>query len=425
MTMIDRRRFLAAALAPGAGAATGNCFRALDALLSRLIHDRQLAGVAVRIARDGEVLFRRAYGWADVEDNRPLGGDAIYRAYSMTKPVAAAAVALLAEDGRLDLDAPLAERLPELAELQVLRAPESAANDTRPARSAPTARHLLTHTAGFTNNWNRDSAAAVYTRLGLIGGAWFRGRDVRGLGDFAARLGQAPLLFDPGRGWNYSLAFDLCGLLVERVSGQSFGRFLEARLFRPLGMTDTGFFVPAAATDRLTSIYLRRAGVLVRQESGAESPFLLRPNAEAGASGLVTTLEDYGRFADAVSGMGVRKGVRVMATATVRTMTSPQVAQDVLGDALQRFSRVGSGAAGSGLGFGLGGSVVVDPAATRAPSRRGDYSWGGAASTTFFASPALGLSAVLMTQFQPSGTYPLHDDLKTAVFTDLGLGRIA
>ena len=420
--MIDRRSFLAGALAPTCRVGSNVQFPAVDAWLSRLVSDRQLAGVAVRIARDGEVLFRSAHGWADAEDRRSLGYDAIYRAYSMTKPIAAAAVALLAEAGQLDLDAPLTERLPELAQLKVLRTPESGADDTRPARSPPTARHLLTHTAGFTNNWNRDAAAAIYTRLGLIGGAWFRGREVRDLADFAARLGQAPLLFEPGHGWNYSLAFDLCGLLVERVTGQSFGRFLETRIFHPLGMTDTGFSVPAAAADRLTSVYQRRTGALVRQESGASSPFLLRPNAEAGASGLVTTLEDYGRFADVIACGGVRKGVRVLAAATVAQMTSPQVPSAVLGEDLQRFSRVGSGAAGSGLGFGLGGSVVVDPAATRATSRRGDYSWGGAASTTFFASPETRLSAVLMTQLQPSGTYPLHDALKTAVFADLGLG---
>ncbi|WP_337186187.1 serine hydrolase domain-containing protein [Phenylobacterium sp.] len=428
MTGIVRRAVLAAAaFAPAAGARAWPRarFQDVDSFLERLVSGRRVAGAAIRVARRGEVLYRRSLGLADVAHVAPLADDAIYRAYSMTKPVAAAAMLQLAEDGRLDLDAPIAKLVPELAHLSVLRAPGAGLSDVRPAAQPVTVRRLLTHTGGFTNNWSGGPVAARYTELGLIGGAWFRAGGPDGLPDFAARLAQAPLMFEPGREWAYSLAFDLCGLVVERATGRSFGEHLQRRVFEPLGMFDTGFHVLPASAGRLTSVYTRKDGRLVLHEAADGSPFLSPPRAESGASGLVTTLEDYGRFADMIAGGGRRGAAVVLHADSVRQMTTAQVPEAVLGDALVRFSGVGSGASGAGLGFGLGGSVVVDPGAAGTPGRAGDYSWGGAASTTFFASPDLGLSAVLMTQLFPSGQIPLHDGLKAAVFADLGLSAAA
>lgn len=426
MRGIVRRSVLAAAaLAPAAGARAQPRFQDVDSLLERLVAEGSVAGAAIRVARRGEVLYRRALGLADIDRGAPLTDDAIYRAYSMTKPVAAVAMLQLAEDGRLDLDAPIAKLVPELAHLDVLREPAAGLADVRPATQPVTVRRLLTHTAGFTNNWSGGPVAARYADLGLVGGTWFRAGGPGGLSDFAARLAQAPLVSEPGRRWVYSLAFDLCGLVVERATGRSFGEHLQRWVFEPLGMTDTGFHVPPESAARLASVYGRKDGRLTLHEAAEGSPFLSPPRAESGASGLVTTLEDYGRFADMIAGGGRRGAAVVLQAESVRQMTTAQVPAAVLGDALVRFSAVGSGASGAGLGFGLGGSVVTAPGSAGAPGRKGDYSWGGAASTTFFASPDLGLSAVLMTQLFPSGQIPLHDRLKAAVFADLGLPAAA
>lgn len=422
MQAIGRRKVLAMGLASAGLIGAGPAFARTDALLERLVAEKKVAGAAIRVAKGGEALYRRSLGLADIAAGAPLAEDAICRAYSMTKPVAAAAVMRLVEQGRVELDAPIGGLVPELAKLNVLAGPQSPIEDVRPAARPVTVRQVLTHTAGFTNNWSPGPVARRYGELGLTGGAWFRDPRIGGLGGFAERLAQAPLVFEPGGAWLYSMAFDLCGLVVERATGGTFGEFLQAEVFTPLGMVDTGFFVPEAKAARLASVYRRGPDGLVLQEAGEGSPFLGKPFGEAGASGLVTTLEDYGRFADALAGGGARKGARVLSRESVRQMTSPQVAAEVLGDALVRFAGAGSGAAGEGLGFGLGGSVVTDPHRTGAPGRKGDYSWGGAASTTFFASPELGVSAVLMVQLFPSGTYPLHDWLKTAVLEDLGPG---
>lgn len=421
MDAISRRRLLGMTLGSAALTGAKRAFGRTDGLLRRLIDEGMAAGAAIRVARDGEALYQRSLGLADMAARTPLAEDAIFRAYSMTKPIAASAVMRLVEQGHADLDAPIDVLIPELANLLVLRTAHSSVEDVRPATQPVTLRRILTHTAGFTNNWSPGPLSKLYGQLGLAGGSWFRDPAIGGLAGFAARLAKAPLAFEPGTNWLYSMGFDLCGLAVERATGQTFGDYLQNELFSPLGMVDSGFFAPPTKAARLASVYARGPEGLTLQEAAQGSPFLTAPHGEAGASGLVTTLEDYGRFADMLAGAGARKNVRILTPRSLRQMTSSQVPASVLADALIRFAGAGSGASGEGLGFGLGGSVVTDPTQTRAPGRIGDYSWGGAASTTFFASPALGLSAVLMVQLFPSGTYPLHDWLKRAVFDDLAL----
>jgi CubicO group peptidase (beta-lactamase class C family) len=280
--------------------------------------------------------------------------------------------------------------------------------------------HLLTHTSGLANSWNPGPLAASYQRAELVSASYpYNPAFADGLPEIARRLAAIHLQFQPGTEWLYSISTDIAGLIVERVSGQTFGSFLTAQIFDPLGMADTGFYVPANKKDRLASVYGKKDGALVLQEAADRSPFLVPPLVESGSAGLVTSLEDYGRFAAMLAGGGETRGVSVLSRSAVRAMTSSQVDADVLGTRFDRFMGFATGGSGKGMGMGLGGAVLVDPSASAIPGHLGEYTWGGAASTTFFAVPGTGIEATLMTQLFPSGTLPLRDMLKTSVYRAL------
>lgn len=407
--MIDRRQFMRSTLALAACGLAGPAFGGdrFAAVLARLrgyVDGGTLPFASIRVARHGQVLAE-----AHVPGAEAIGPDSVYRIYSMTKPVVAAGVVLLVEDGRLSLEDPVAKFVPEFSGMEVMGA---TADAREPARRMTVA-HLLTHSCGLANSWGDARVAPLYRESGLVAAKWMYDPEVGGLDGFARRLGVLPLEFQPGSDWVYGYGLDIAGLVIERVSGERLGDFLRRRFFAPLGMEATGFFVPPERADRLAGLYVAGEAGITRVSDGSEGAPLRRPFADAGSGGLLSTLEDYGRFADMLANGGARNGVRVMASDSVRLLTKAYEPQAPLLPSLERF---GSYEAGS-VAHALGGIVRVDDRA--GPGGAGEYAWGGAAGTGFWATPGLGLSVTVMTQLMPVTAMPARDLLRPLVYAAL------
>ncbi len=410
--MLDRRRFLissAAIAASGwmarAGFAAGDAFAPVIARLRRFVDEGELPFASLRIARHGRVLAQ-----AQVSGIEAIGPDSIYRIYSMTKPVVAAGIVLLAEDGHLQLEDEVSKFVPEFAGLEVLTDAEDRLEPARPMTVA----HLLTHSCGLANSWGDAKVAPRYRKAGLTAAAWMFDEGIGGLDGFARRLGALPLEFQPGTNWLYGYGLDIAGLVVQRISGQRLGDFLKARIFDPMGMAATGFFVREDRAGDLAGLYTSSGNGLERAAADMQSRALSRPLADSGSSGLVSTLEDYGRFADMLANGGVREGARVMSAASARLLTTPYGPQAPLLPALERFGRYPPGS----VGHALGGIVRLDDRSGAGSA--GEYAWGGAAGTGFWANPALGLSVTVMTQrMQTANGAPARDALRPLVYEAL------
>ena len=407
--MISRRQFVLAGAAAGlAGLAlpgwADDHFQSVISTLRGFVEAGQLPFASIRIARHGEVLVESHIGGQET-----IGPDSVYRLYSMTKPVVAAGVMRLVDDGKLALEDRVDRYLPEFADLKVVAAPGAEPEPARPMSVA----QLLTHSCGLANSWGAARVAPSYREAGLIAGAWMYDPEIGGLAGFAQRLGTLPLEFQPGSDWVYGYGLDIAGLVIERVSGQRLGEFLAQRIFAPLGMASAGFFVPEGQADRLAGLYHARPGGIQRASDGSERLPLKRPFADAGSGGLLSTLEDYGRFADMLANGGKRGAVRILSAESVRTMTSPNGPQAPLMASLTRFGRYPAGS----VGFGLGGVVRLDDRS--GPGSAGEYAWGGAAGTGFWATPALGLSMTLMTQLMPVTALPARDALRPMIYEAL------
>lgn len=385
--------------------------QAVVARLERFVADGDLPFAALRVARHGQTLVE-----THVNGVEAVGPDTLYRIYSMTKPVAAAATVLMVEDGALTLETPVVDIVPEFADLRVMI---EDSDETEPARPMTVA-HLLTHVCGLGNSWSNRRTAALYREAGLTSGAWMYMPRIGGLDGFARRLGEIPLEFQPGSDWHYGYGLDIAGLIVERVAGARLGEVLDARLFAPLGMTATGFVAPSGRGDDLPGLYSGDRTERQRVGGAAEQAARLRPLADSGSSGLVSTLADYGRFADMLAGGGMLDGVRVMRPESAQLLMTPYGPQDRIGPALERFGAFGLGGDAAGYGQALGGVTRLSDGAL--PGSAGEYGWGGAASTTFWVTPDLGLSVVVMTQLMPSGVVPLRDALRPLVYGAISTG---
>jgi CubicO group peptidase (beta-lactamase class C family) len=365
------------------------------------------------LARDGEIIHQSVVGQQDPERGVALAEDTVFRLYSMTKPIACVALLTLVEEGLIALDDPVAKYIPEWANLGVFSAGAGPYLTTPPSRPMQVV-DLLRHTSGLTYGFqNRTNVDAAYRKLKI---ADMHGED--DLEGMIQRLAKLPLEFSPGEAWNYSIATDVVGYLVQKVSGLPLDQALKARIFDPLKMVDTGFSVREDQRSRFAACYEAAPGGKMKlQDDPTTSPYLAPPKLLSGGGGLVGTAADYLRFATMLTNRGELDGARILAPKTVDLMASNHLPG---GKDLTELSRsLFSESTNAGVGFGLGVAVVFDAPQTLIPCSDGEFYWGGAASTAFWCDPLEQVTAVFMTQLLPSSTYPIRRELRTLTYAAL------
>jgi CubicO group peptidase (beta-lactamase class C family) len=381
----------------------------------RYVDDGRLPGWLIVVARRGHVAHVASYGMRDREDGRPVTDDTIWRLASMTKPVTSVAAMMLYEEGAFELKDPISRWLPAFSGMRVYSSGSSLRPQTRSATEPIRVWHLLTHTAGLTYGFHYTHPVdAMYRAAGF---EWGSPPDLD-LAGCCERWAEQPLLFEPGSEWNYSVATDVLGRLVEVVSGQSLDEFFRTRITGPLGMTDTAFWVPADRAERLAAAYMANPAGPAAPAVAIDGSHALSPPASlSGGGGLVGTAGDYLRFAEMLRRGGELDGVRLLSPRTVAYMARNQLPG---GADLEQFGRpLFAETTFDGVGFGLGLSVVTDPAKGKVLTSPGEFGWGGAFSTFFFVSPAEDLSVLLFTQLLPSSTHPIRSQLKQLVYQAL------
>ncbi|ATQ41488.1 serine hydrolase domain-containing protein [Caulobacter mirabilis] len=387
----------------------------------RYVKPGKLPCAQVQVWRRGKLAYDVTLGLADRERNRALESDALFRIYSMTKPITSVAFMMLVEEGLVALDDPVAKFIPEWANLGVFAAGTDAGWAKTPPARPMLMIDLLRHTSGLTYGFQmQGNVDAAYRKLKVA-------EDLRygTLQEFIDKLAGIPLVFSPGDAWNYSVSTDVLGYLVEKISGRPFPDFLEERIFQPLGMVDTSFTVPADKAHRLTACYAAgvlgskavKPGLPSLQDDPEKSPYLTPTDFPSGGGGLVGTAADYMRFARMLLNGGELDGVRLLGPKTLKLMTANHLPDGK--DLTQMSKSLFSEATYAGVGFGLGFGVTVDPVKTMIPGSAGDFFWGGAASTFFWVDPAEDLAVVFLTQLLPSSAYPVRRELRTLVYSAL------
>ncbi len=380
-------------------------------LEERYLKPGKVAGFLPLVYRRGEIAYCEPMGLMDVERGKPVREDTIWRIYSMSKPITSVALMQLYEQGHFQLNDAVDRWLPEFRDLRVYRSGVYPNFVTDPCERPMTVKDLLTHMSGLTYDFMvASNVDAAYRKAGV------RLEKKSGtLDDMAAILSRLPLEFSPGTSWNYSVATDVCGLLVQRMSGQRFDAYLQEHLFGPLGMVDTGFSVPEDKLDRFAANYQRGPDKTLQLiDDPMDSPYGGEVTFFSGGGGLVSTAHDYLRFCRMLLGGGTLDGVRVMGPKTIELMSANHLPN---GDDLTKWARgTFSETTYEGYGFGLGFSVNLGPGPTATAGSRGEIAWGGAASTIFWVDPAEDLAVILMTQFMPSGTFNFRGQMKSLVY---------
>ena len=383
----------------------------IDEHFERYVLDDRLVSWQLALTRGGKLVHSSGRGLRDRDAGEPLTPDTIWRIYSMTKPITSVAAMMLWEEGLFELKDPVSRFLPEFADQRVWRSGSTTNPRFESLRDPMEIWHLMTHTSGLTYGFmNAHPVDEMYRKAGYD----FSAPEDATLAEISEQVAALPLLFQPGTEWNYSMSIDILGRIVEVLSGQSLADFLRTRLFEPLGMIDTGFFVPEADVDRLAALYTPHPA------TGQATPLtalgrmaLERPSAHLGGGGLVSTMSDYLRFAEMLRCGGALDGVRLLSPRTVRYMTTNHLPGGV---DLSEFGRpLFAETTFDGVGFGLLGSVTIEPVKTKVPGSVGDFGWGGAASTYFWVDPVEDLTCVFMTQLLPSQKYPIRSQLKQLV----------
>jgi CubicO group peptidase (beta-lactamase class C family) len=371
------------------------------------VDSKKLPGALLLLALRGEIALFDAYGWRWIEADKPFERDTIVRIHSMTKPVTAVAALILLEEGALGLDDPVSRFIPSFASLTANRCGIEDRIEPVPVERPMTVRHLLTHTSGLTyGEGNLGAVARMYEERRTDFGT-----DDGPLSEVVDRLAEIPLLFEPGTAWNYGVSTDVLGRVVEIASGLPLDRFMQERILDPLGLADTAFHVPREKVDRFAALYQATDGGLRLLETPAGSPQAGDVITLSGGGGLVSTALDYFRFAEVLRQGGAIGGVRVLDESTVRLMTSDQLGQDLAALGQPTFNETTT----AGVGFGLGVSVVLDPSRSAWRSTRGEFGWGGYASTAFWVDPAQEITAIFLTQALPSDRYPIRGELRALV----------
>jgi len=372
----------------------------------------KLPGATTLVARHGEVVFSETTGYGDLEKKKTLAQDSILRFYSMTKPITAVAVMMLYEQGLFQLDDPLSAFIPAFRDMNVYRSGSADNPLTDPAVKPITIQNLMTHTSGLTYGLEN---AGVVPELYVKRQTEFYPGDGP-LGTVVNRLAEIPLEFQPGSRWEYSVSFDVLGRLVEIISGKPLDIFFKENIFEPLEMSDTGFYVPKTKLDRFVSLYeCTPESNLSLMESSEDSPLMGKVETFSGGGGLVSTLKDYFRFTEMLRRKGELDGQRLLGRKTVELMTCNHLPGDLADMGQPTFCETTY----EGIGFGLGMSVMLDPAKAKIVGTPGEYAWGGYASTAFWIDPLEDLTVIFLTQLIPSGAYPIRRELRVLVYQAL------
>ncbi|MBP1610253.1 MAG: beta-lactamase [Acidobacteria bacterium] len=354
---------------------------ALHTLIQQAVDKKQVSGAVTILARHGKVVDYRAYGQKDIASGAPMTKDAIFRVYSMTKPVTGVAMMILYEQGKWLPSDPIAKYIPEFERLKVFKGMDAVGNPVlEDPVHPPTMKELMTHTAGFTYGiFGNTPVDKMYQSIGVM--------ESKSLQEMIDKLAKTPLLYQPGNRWVYSVSVDVQGYIVEKLSGQSLPDFMRQHVFEPLGMTDAGFFVPSKKRSRFVTLYRgNEKGEMVPSEPGSRSDgnYTTQPAMPSGGGGLVSTAEDYYRFAQMLGNGGELNGVRILSPASVRLMSSNHLAPHLL---TGEFG-IGPLTMRPGFGFGYDCAVEYDPPSADLPDGPGTFFWEGAAGTWFWIDPA-------------------------------------
>jgi len=388
--------------------------RITDHFERRYLADGKIAGCQVAVARHGSLGYHRSFGLMDRERGKPVTDDTIWRIYSMTKPITGVALLTLYERGAFQLNDPVHRFIPQWKDLKVREKDGDGSTRLVDPHRPMSVRDLMMHMSGlgFAGRF-LPSVTVGEDGTASVGASWERGTTLETLVD---RLAERPLRFHPGTQWLYTVSTDICGRLVEIISGQRFDEYLRSTLFEPLGMEDTAFAVPDDKVDRFAANYARTADKrLLLADDPTTSTFRRTPTFLSGGGGLVSTTADYLRFCQMLANGGELDGVRILGRKTVELMTANHLPGN---GELREFALPGGyGEVGfDGTGFGLTVAVGLGPTRTQVIGSAGEYMWGGWASTAFWIDPSEELIVVFMTQLVPSGTFNVRNQLKALVY---------
>lgn len=363
--------------------------------MQNYVDQGKLAGLITLIARRGKVIHFEKYGVMD--SGRPMQLDAIFRIASMTKPITSTAIMMLYEEGKFQLNDPVSKFIPGFKGVKVFSGSDENGVKLEEAKNPMTIRDLLTHTSGLTyGDFGDTPVDMMYRKADLQGGT---------LKEMIDKLTKLPLLYQPGTKWNYSVSTDVLGYIVEVISGKPLDEFFQQRIFRPLRMNDTGFYVPKEKINRFTALYeLAKDGKIHVGETPQASRFTKPPKYLGGGGRLVSTAADYTRFAQMLLNKGELEGIRLLGRKTVEFMTKNHLSSEFFPPDWQ------------GYGFGLGFFVTVNPPQAKIIGSEGEFGWQGIYNTYFIVDPKEELVLILMTQFSSSINYPIEAEFEVLTY---------
>ncbi|MDO9432754.1 MAG: serine hydrolase domain-containing protein [Pseudomonadota bacterium] len=398
------------------GLDAGRLERITDHIERNYISSQKIMGCQVAVARHGHLAYQKSFGSMDLERNKPMADDAIFRIYSMTKPITSIALMTLYEKGYFQLNDPVSRYVPSWKNHRVWVSGEGEDMVTEAPKRPVSFRDVLSHTGGFTYGGGLPGVGVQHPVDNI-----YRELKIRSAGSadtmegFLDKLGKVPLVYQPGERWMYSLSTDICGALVEIISGKPFAQYLQDEIFGPLGMNDTSFFVAPDKIDRFCANYQRGPDKKLKLiDDPATSAFTKDPGFKSGGGGLTGTTADYMKFCEMLRRGGELDGHRVIGPRTLAMMHMNHLAggKDLTQMAVGSFSETSN----EGVGFGLGFASTMDEVSTGSLGA-GDYYWGGAASTIFLVDPKEDLTMVFMTQLMPSGTFNFRGQLKSLIYS--------
>ncbi|MDJ0838684.1 MAG: serine hydrolase domain-containing protein [Acidobacteriota bacterium] len=379
---------------------SGDGLDALSKQIQAMVDGNKIAGASALIYRKGKVAYFEQFGKSSLETGEPMKPDALFRIFSMTKPVTSTAIMILVEDGKLGLDDPVKKYIPAMADMKVYAGSKDGEAEYQAPERPMTVRDLLRHTSGLTYGYFGNTVVdGMYVKANLL--------DVKDSAGFTEKLGKLPLLAHPGSYWCYSVATDVLGHLVQVVSGKSLADFVEERICRPLGMNDTFFEIPKDKMHRMAELYTTKDGKLTPQADSMKR--WIDVTLYSGGGGMISSIQDYLRFTRMILSGGELDGKRLLKRETVALMTTNQLPEEAypIGFGPLRYH---------GHGFGLGFAVLHEPEKTRSKGRKGMAYWSGYANTYFFIDKQTATIGLLMTQYVPFGLESLGTRFQNWVF---------